>query len=78
MLFSVIYSADCPRSESIARFRPPQARKLWDTTESDEGYDYGYLEGDWEKRQASQVVRLADQGAVQPLRRSDGLGRRQH
>jgi hypothetical protein len=24
MLFSVIYSADCPRSESIVRFRPPQ------------------------------------------------------
>ena len=49
MLFSVIYSADCPRSESIARFRPPQTRKLWDMTESDEGYEYGYLEGDWEK-----------------------------
>ena len=49
MLFSVIYSADCPRSESIARFRPPQARKLWDMTESNESYDYGYLEGDWEK-----------------------------
>ena len=28
MLFSVIYSADCPRSESIARFRPPRARRL--------------------------------------------------
>jgi hypothetical protein len=49
MLFSVIYSADCPRSESIACFRPPQARKLWDTTESDEQYEYGYLEGDWER-----------------------------
>ena len=49
MLFSVIYSADCPRSESIARFRPPQVRKLWDMTEGDEQYEYGYLEGDWEK-----------------------------
>ena len=49
MLFSVIYSADCPRSESIARFRPPQVRKLWDMTEGDEQYEYSYLEGDWEK-----------------------------
>ena len=49
MLFSVIYSADCPRSESISRFRPPKARKLWDTTEDDSQYGYGYLEGDWEK-----------------------------
>ena len=49
MLFSVIYSADCPRSESIARFRPPQTRTLWDMTESDEQYEYGYLDGGWEK-----------------------------
>jgi len=49
MLFSVIYSADCPRSESISRFRPPHARRLWDTTEDDRQYGYGYLEGDWEK-----------------------------
>ena len=48
MLFSVIYSADCPRSESIARFRPPQVRRLWDVTEGDDGYEYGYLEDDWE------------------------------
>ncbi|MGD0899740.1 MAG: hypothetical protein ABR915_18055 [Thermoguttaceae bacterium] len=49
MLFSVIYSADCPRSESIARFQPPQARKLWDKTEGDNQYEYSYLEDDWEK-----------------------------
>lgn len=48
MLFSVIYSADCPRSESIARFQPPQLRKLWDRTEGDEAYGYSYLEDDWE------------------------------
>ncbi len=47
MLFSVIYSADCPRTESIARFRPPRVRKLWEQTEGDNQYDYG--EGDWEK-----------------------------
>jgi hypothetical protein len=49
MLFSVIYSADCPHSESIVRFHPPQTRKLWDLTEGNDGYEYSYLEGDWEK-----------------------------
>lgn len=49
MLFSVIYSADCPQSESIGCFRPPKVRKLWDVTEGDEEYGYSYLEGDWEK-----------------------------
>ncbi len=49
MLFSVIYSIDCPRSEKIGRFRPPNARKLWNMTEGDEQYDYGYLEGEWER-----------------------------
>ena len=49
MLFSVIYSADCPRTESIAQFHPPHVRKLWDQTEGDDQYDYGYLEGDWER-----------------------------
>lgn len=49
MLFSVIYSIDCPSSESIARFRPPHARRLWDRTEGNEQYGYSYLEGDWER-----------------------------
>ena len=49
MLFSVIYTADCQHQESIVRFRPPQARTLWEQTEGDEEYDYAYLEGDWEK-----------------------------
>jgi hypothetical protein len=49
MLFSVIYSVDCPRSESISRFQPPQLRKLWDRTEGDGQYEYSYLEGNWEK-----------------------------
>ncbi len=49
MLFSVIYSADCPRNESIARFRPPCARRLWDQTEGDHQYEYSYLEGEWDR-----------------------------
>jgi hypothetical protein len=49
MLFSIIYSVDCPRTEKITRFHPPQHRTLWDQTEGDDGYEYGYLEGDWER-----------------------------
>ena len=49
MLFSVIYSADCPRCKSITRFHPPHAGRLWDKTEDDRQYEYSYLEGDWEK-----------------------------
>ncbi len=49
MLFSVIYTADCQYQESIARFRPPQARTLWEQTEGDEEYGYADLGGDWER-----------------------------
>jgi hypothetical protein len=49
MQFSVIYSADVPLGIKISNFAPPHVRKLWDKTEGDEQYDYGYLEGEWEK-----------------------------
>ena len=60
MLFSVIYSADCPRSESIVRFQPPQARTLWDRTERQRVRVFlpGRRLGAW---QASQVVWATDQ-----------------
>ena len=57
MLFSVIYSADCPRNESIARFRPPCARRLWDQTEGDHQYEYSYLEGEWDRGKHRKSVR---------------------
>ena len=47
MQFSVIYSADCPADENIDDFAPPEI-DLWDQTEDDNSYDYGYLEGEWE------------------------------
>lgn len=47
MLFSVIYSADCPESVDIADFAPPDL-DLWDETEDDDQYEYDYLEGQWE------------------------------
>lgn len=47
MLFSVIYSVDCPGDEDLSRFAPPDL-SLWDETEDDDQYEYGYLEGCWE------------------------------
>jgi hypothetical protein len=46
MLFSVIYSVDAPEDVAINRYAPPQP-ELWDQTEGDECYEYGYLEGLW-------------------------------
>jgi hypothetical protein len=47
MQFSVIYSADCSADDDINDFAPPDL-DLWDQTEGDEQYGYGYLEGCWE------------------------------
>jgi hypothetical protein len=47
MQFSIIYSVDCPSSEDISDFAPPNL-ELWDQTEGDEQYEYDYLEGEWE------------------------------
>jgi hypothetical protein len=49
MLFSVIYSVDVPEDVDVSQFAPPQAEDLWYETEGDESYEYGYLEGQWEK-----------------------------
>jgi hypothetical protein len=48
MMFSVIFSIDCPKETSIRSFIPP-CRKAWDMTEGDNQYGYGYLEGRWTK-----------------------------
>ncbi len=48
MLFSVIYSVDCPEDEDVSQFAPPEVEELWDQTEGDEQYELGYLEGCWE------------------------------
>jgi hypothetical protein len=49
MQFSVIYSVDAPQGVSIKPYTPPQVGRLWTRTEGDEQYEYGYLEGRWEK-----------------------------
>lgn len=49
MLFSIIYSVDTPKGVKITSYAPPQVRKLWDRTEGDSEYEFGYLEGRWTK-----------------------------
>jgi len=48
MQFSVIYSVDIPENININDFAPPNVDELWDETEDDDQYEYGYLEGRWE------------------------------
>jgi hypothetical protein len=48
MQFSVIYSVDVPADEDVLRYAPPKVEELWDETEDDDNYEYGYLEGRWE------------------------------
>ena len=47
MQFSIIYSVDCPEGENIDLYAPPHVDELWDQTEDDEQYEYGYLAGCW-------------------------------
>ena len=48
MVFSIIYSVDVPSDVDVADFAPPDL-DLWDETEDDDQYGYGYLEGRWEE-----------------------------
>ncbi|HET6574101.1 MAG TPA: hypothetical protein VFG68_10895 [Fimbriiglobus sp.] len=45
MQFSVIYSVDTPDEIDIDGYAPPEVADLWDRTEGDGQYEYGYLEG---------------------------------
>ena len=47
MKFSVIYSVDVCEDVDVADFAPPDL-DLWNQTEGDDQYEYGYLEGCWE------------------------------
>lgn len=51
MLFSIIYSVDVPEGVDLSDYTPPQVEELWDETEDDSSYEYGYLEGCWENGQ---------------------------
>ncbi len=49
MQFAVIYSVDTPGNVNVLEYAPPQVEDLWQETEGDSGYEYGYLEGRWEE-----------------------------
>jgi hypothetical protein len=48
MQFSLIYSVDVPEGVDVMDYSPPHVEELWDETEDDDQYEYGYLEGCWE------------------------------
>jgi hypothetical protein len=48
MQFSVIYSVDVLADTDVLDYAPPHVKDLWDETEDDDNYEYGYLEGEWE------------------------------
>lgn len=58
MQFSVIFSVDVPEGVSIRDYAPPQVEKLWTLTEGNEQFEYGYLEGRWEKGKHRKWVAL--------------------
>lgn len=60
MQFSIIYSVDCPEDIDIDDFAPPQVEELWDETEGNEQYEYGYLEGRWEQGSHRKFVAILD------------------
>jgi hypothetical protein len=47
--YGVIYSFDCPRTESVKTYLPRKSiLKKMQMTEGDSSREYGYLEGEWE------------------------------
>lgn len=74
MQLSIIYSVDCPREVSIAQFNPPKSqRRLWQLTEDDGQYEYGYLEGRWEKGKHRKWCALLTRGQFQEFVDHTGL-----
>jgi hypothetical protein len=73
MLFSVIYSADCPASVDVLGYAPPQVEQLWDETEGDDNYEYSYLEGRWEDGHHRKWVAVLDREQFDEFTRRLGL-----
>jgi hypothetical protein len=49
MHYSIIYSVDIPSGVNMRPFVLPKCKLLWQETEDDSQYEYGYLEGRWTK-----------------------------
>ena len=72
MKYSIIYSVDVPRKESIKRYLHPQ-RHLFKLTEGDEQYDYGYLENEWKKGKHRKLCALLNQNQFDKFIDKTGL-----
>jgi hypothetical protein len=72
MLFSVIYSVDCPEDENISDFVPPDL-DLWDETEGDDQYEYEYLEGRWAKGSHQKLCGILDKDQFNEFLKHTGL-----
>ena len=59
MKFSIIYSVDVPADTDVLQYSPPDL-SLWDETEDDAQYEYGYLEGRWESGHHRKWAALLD------------------
>lgn len=74
MEFSIIYSVDCPKDISIVQFNPPKEQKrLWQLTEDDSQYDYGYLEGRWSKGKHRKWCAILNREQFEEFLRHTGL-----
>lgn len=60
MRFSVIYSVDVPEGIRISDLAPKDVASLWEETEDDSQYEYGYLEGRWTTGQHRKWSALLD------------------
>ncbi len=73
MEYSVIYSVDIPSGVSMRPFVPPECKRLWEETEGDEQYQYGHLEGRWERGHHRKWVAILDQAQFEEFVRDVGL-----
>ena len=72
MLFSVIYSVDVPQGVGLRPFLPRQ-RGLFDTTEGDESFEYGYLEGRWTRGRHRKLCALLTRPQFERFLEDTGL-----
>ena len=73
MQFSVIYSVDTPADVDPLNYAPPQVGDLWDQTEGDDQFEYGYLEGRWEDGHHRKWVAVLNREQFDQFTRRTGL-----
>lgn len=72
MRFSVVYSVDVPRSESLRRYLSGRLRS-WAQTEGDESYELQHLGGDWRNGKHRKFVTVLDKREFADFLRRNAL-----